>query len=114
MKLLLVAPLFFLFGCSSQVVRQTKVFHAETLVMSQAALQAAGDIKALIPKGCVCSEGSFVDSECKAAAKRALVIETRIPRIRDNMLYLAGVLKERPPKDLPEVPDPNILCPPEE
>lgn len=100
-------------GCHSTVVRQTKVAHAETKVLAQASLQASESIKALIQMGCKCFEGSFTTPECEVAAKRALVIDARVPRIRDNMLFLIGVSETEPPKDIPPVPDTGTLCPPE-
>ena len=98
-------------ACSSSVVRDEAVYRTEFDLMEQMAIQPADSLGGFIKQHCTCADGKWTAEACVKAAKLILVVKTRVPYHKSMMLYNAGLLKERPPKDAPEVPAPETLCP---
>lgn len=109
MRALLFASL--LFGCGSSVVRDTATYQAEVEWFQRATLEAAANLREQIQSTCLCVDGEFVTEGCSRAAFTVTVIESRAPWHSAMMLYNAGILEKRPPKDPPSVPPTSVLCP---
>ena len=95
-------------------MRESKVFKTEMTWFTSAALQQANALQHFMvthPQ-CVCDEDKtkFTDPQCQKTAKLLLTALHRAPWHRDMALYNAGVLKERPSKEPPIIPDPALLC----
>lgn len=97
-------------GCH-EVVRDEATYRAEVTFMTTAAMQEAASLVMMVKSYCRCTNGKFTTPECDIAARRALVIQTRIPWHKDMMLYNARLSEERPPSDPPTVPQAASLCP---
>lgn len=107
-KLLLFAVL--LAGCH-EVVRDEATYRAEVGFMQAAAMQEAESLISLVKAQCKCEGGKFVTPDCEKAAKRALVVQSRVPWHTAMMLYNARLIEERPDPKPPEVPPTSSLCP---
>ena len=108
--LLALAP--FLLSCGGpSVVRDAQVYETELGFWEAASLQTATALKGFIAEYCVCEEGVFTTEMCEKAAKKALVVETRVPYHKAMALYNAQLLKKRPSKTPPVVPATSTLCP---
>lgn len=112
---LALAFAFVFCGCKNATVRDAKVYTAELDFMDAVAEEQSERGKALIEKECKCSEVvgiyGFETKECHELAETTLVIEARMKYHADFMRYLGGLSKERPPREPPEVPETNTLCP---
>ena len=97
--------------CSSSIVRDEAVYRTELDLMEQMAVQPVDSLGGFVKGHCTCTDGKWADDTCRKAAKLILVVKTRVPYHKSMMLYNAGLLKERPPKDPPEVPAAETLCP---
>lgn len=94
------------------VLRDPDVYKNEIAFMQMALEQDTALLEYHLENGsCTCEEGSWVTEECEATALNILVIKHRLDWHLAMMLYLGNMLKERPPKDPPDVPDPGTLCP---
>ncbi len=98
-------------SCSSAIVRDEAVYQTEIDLMEQMALQPVDSLNGFVKQYCTCTNGKWVSKTCAKAAKLILVVKTRVPYHKAMMLYNAGLLEERPPKDPPEVPAAETLCP---
>lgn len=102
-------------GCqnASVVLRDPGVYRNE-LAFFQLALEQDTELLAahLADGSCSCdAEGAWTSDVCESTALNVLVIRSRLTWHLDLMRYFIRDLKERPPKDPPEVPDPSSLCP---
>lgn len=111
LALLVIALVCSAATCSSSVVRDEKVYRTELDLMEQMAVQPADSLDSFLKGHCTCTDGKWSDDACRKAAKLILVVKTRVPYHKAMMLYNAGLLKERPPKEPPEVPAAETLCP---
>lgn len=110
-----LTPMLMGASCGKQVVRDGKTLTMEVKFFSQANLQQAELLKEWVAVGCTCdaSKKFIGDSakRCLSSAKKALVVEARIPWHSDMAMHNAGLKDERPPKVPPTVPDTGTLCP---
>ena len=100
-------------GCTKHVVRDTVVYQTElnqydAWATKQAALLRQGMART---EFCTCVEGKFTDKWCADSADFSLTVEARHGWHKEMSLYLAGISEKRPPKDPPEIPASNTLCP---
>ena len=109
--LLLVVSVCLGATCSSSIVRDEAVYRTELNLMEQMAIQPVDSLDGFVKHHCTCTDGKWSSDSCTKAAKLILVVKTRVPYHKAMMLYNAGLLQERPPKDPPEVPAPETLCP---
>lgn len=102
-----------LFVCCTPktVIRDEVVYQTELSFMEQAALQPSEQLESFIKVHCLCNFGKFTTPECEKAAKTVLTVKARVPWHKAMMLYNAGLLKDRPVKDPPVVPETSTLCP---
>ena len=104
-------PLFLLLGCHG-VVRDETVYQAEVGFMEQAATQEADSLISLIQTYCKCdADHKFTTPACDAAAKKAMVVKSRIPWHVSMMLYNARLIADRPSAEPPAITSPSTLCP---
>lgn len=103
-------------GCKRQVVvRDAAVYKNQTKFLQAVADQEADALESLIAKNCTCEGDAdaleWSTPECEQAAE-VLVIERATVQYRvDMMLYLGGLIEERPSKDAPEIPENTTACP---
>lgn len=102
-------------SCNPSVVRDETTYRMELDFLEQVATQQADSLTGFIQRTCKC-EGDiaalkFTTPECTEAAKKVVVVNSRMAWHKAMMLYNAGLLESRPPKDPPEVPAFNTLCP---
>ena len=110
MKHIWIATAFVLAGCHN-VVRDETTYRTEVGFMEVATMQEADSLTFLIKAQCKCDGGKFVVPECEKAAKRALVVQSRVPWHKALMLYNARLTDERPPQEPPAIPATSSLCP---
>jgi len=113
-KLMFVIFTFIIF-CCTPAVRDPKVYRAEIDFMEAAATEQVERGITLIGEYCTCESvggvRGFVAASCQDLAETILVVQYRMKYHTEFMRYLGGVSTRRPPKDPPEVPDTNTLCP---
>ena len=109
----LIATCFVLLAsCKRYVVRNAEVYNAELAWFQQAGEQTAELSAELVEKGCVCDEdGYFEDPTCEDLADNIVTIRARMAWHVEMARYNAGVTETRPPKDPPEIPAAESLCP---
>jgi hypothetical protein len=105
----------FLFGVACHpVVRDAKVYRAELDFVDAASEETVARGKAVIASSCACEEIQgvkvFSKAECRDLAETILVVEARMGYHTAFMRFLGGVSKTEPPKDPPNVPEPETLC----
>jgi len=111
--LMLALPVLMAMACGGSVVRDEMVYKTELNFWEQASVQTADALVGFIGKFCTCdADKNFVTDACEEAAKKALVVKARVPYHKAMALYNAGLLKVRPPKTPPVVPETSTLCPP--
>ena len=108
MAYLIVTPLIVL-GCHG-VIRDEAVYKTEVKFMEAASIQEAESITQLVKTHCKCENGSFVNKDCEKAAKRALVVQSRVPWHVSMMMYNARLSDDRPAVDPPSVPTVTSMC----
>jgi len=101
-------------GCGA-AVRDPEVYASEISFIEAASSEQVERGIELIDAVCAC-DGSggvlaFTTPECQDLADTILVVKSRMAYHTAFMRYLGGISDERPPKDPPEIPDPNTLCP---
>lgn len=111
LALLVIATVCTASTCSSSVVRDEAVYRTELDLMEQMAIQPVDSLDGFVKNHCTCTDGKWVSDPCRKGAKLILVVKTRVPYHKSMMLFNAGLLEERPPKDPPEVPAAETLCP---
>jgi hypothetical protein len=115
MILLLLAMASVTMGSNcNTVVRDENVYRTELDFLEQTATQPAAALVGWFDLHCKCENGKFVGehaAKCAKDAKLVQVIRVRVPYHKDMMLWNADLLKKRPPKDPPEVPPAEDLCP---
>jgi len=111
LAVLTLVPMLLGSSCNKTVVRDANAYKAELELMGQMSMQSAASLKKLITLECACADGKFTTKDCEKAADLVLVIETRLPWHKAMSLYNAGLTEERPPKDPPEIPAIETLCP---
>jgi hypothetical protein len=111
--LLMVVTVALLFtgGHCHKVIRDEAVYRTELDFLEQLATQQAILLTGFIKGNCSCIEGKFTTEPCQKTADTVLVVQSRVKWHKDMMLYNAGLLKERPPKDPPAIPEAKTLCP---
>lgn len=97
-------------SCFSSIVRDKKVYRAELNLMEHMALQPVDSLDEFVSQYCSCVDGHWTTPSCKKAADLILIVRTRLPYHKSMMLYNAGMLKKRPPKQPPEIPPAESLC----
>jgi len=107
----------FAIGCKDVAVRDAKVYKAELEFVDAASDESVTRGKAVITTECTCETvmdiTGFATPECNDLAETILTIEARMAYHTNFMRYLGGLSDKRPPKDPPDVPDTNTLCPAE-
>jgi hypothetical protein len=114
LTLVVLVPLMTAGSCHQAVVRDKVVYETELNFWEQASVQTADALAEFIASSCACdAEQKFTTDVCEKAAKKVLVVRTRVPYHHQMALYNAGLLPkgERPPKEPPEVPPTSTLCP---
>jgi len=111
LALVVAFPLLTAGTCNKQVVRDKAVYEAELNFWEQTSVQTADALTEFVKMHCTCDAGKFATETCEKAAKKALVVKTRVPYHHQMALYNAGLLKDRPPQEPPEVPATSTLCP---
>ena len=113
--LLLTTSLLLLSSCKRYVVRDASVYDAELAWFEQAGTQTAAFATKLVERHCECDEdGYFTDLECEELAENIVVIRARMEWHEAMARYNAGLTEERPPKEPPEIPPAESLCPEKE
>ena len=112
-----ILAVLFAVGCKDVAVRDAKVYKAELEFVDAAATEQVERGKALIEAECECETvmdiTGFATRECNDLAETTLTIEARMGYHTNFMRYLGGLTGKRPPKDPPDIPDTNSLCPAE-
>ena len=117
MKFLILIVLVLSFAaCKEVVVRDAEVYKQEIDFIESASAEQVERGKALIKSECTCQQpvegiNVFETPQCDKMAETVLVIEARMSYHTDFMRYLGGLSEKRPPKNPPEVPETNSLCP---
>jgi len=101
-------------GCAPSV-RDKAVYQAEIAFVEDAAEEQVERGIALINSMCKCEymmgERFFTTEVCADLAETILVVQYRLKYHTEFMRYLGGINAKRPPKNPPEVPETNSLCP---
>lgn len=112
--LVLAYPILTAGTCNQSVVRDKAVYETELNFWEQASVQTADALAGFIAISCTCdADKKFTTEECEKAAKKVLVVRTRVPYHHQMALFNAGLLpkENRPPEEPPEVPPTSTLCP---
>lgn len=99
-------------GCKHYVVRDGKTYNAELAWFQEAGAGTAELSAELVARECTCDEdGYFEDAVCEELADNIVTIRARMEWHIEMARYNAQLTKERPPKDPPEIPPAESLCP---
>jgi len=99
-------------GCGSHVVRDPVVYKAEIRQWDNWAVKQAGLLKSFMAIACACdAKGVFTTDACVMAADYVLTVEARHEWHQQMALHLGGLVKERPSKVPPAIPESKTLCP---
>lgn len=98
-------------ACNQTVVRDATVYRLELGFMEQAAVQSSAVIEDMLGVYCTCdSTKQWTTVLCAEAAKKALVVKTRVPFHKNKALFNAGLLETDPGTTAPAVPEVSTLC----
>ena len=115
MRKVIVAILGFAILSCGPAIRDKEVYGAEVDFMDAVAEEQIEHGIALINESCKCETiagiSGFVTEACQDLAQTIVVVQSRMKYHTSFMRYLGGLTKTRPPKEPPEVPDTNTLCP---
>jgi hypothetical protein len=111
----LLSMAVFCSGCNKTSVRDAKVYNEELNFFDAASEEVVERGKKVIALNCKCSNVSgnisFTTKECKDFADTLLVLEARVNYHTDMMRFNGGLIDNRPPKNPPDIPVSNTLCP---
>ncbi len=95
----------------NDVVRDGPTYRAEIDLMEQFSLQQADLLAGFVRDNCKCVKDDFPSQQCLKSAIVVLLVKRRIKWHKDMMLFNAGLIEDRPPKNPPDIPAPQTLCP---
>ena len=99
-------------GCKQYIVRDGQTYNAEIAWFGEAGSGTAELSRQLVERECTCDEdGYFEDAVCEELADNIVTIEARMEWHQEMARYNAGLTEERPPKEPPEIPPAESLCP---
>lgn len=98
-------------GCKSYVVRDGKTYTAELAWFEQAGSETAELSAEMVEKNCECEDGAFTDPVCEDLADNIVTIRARMKWHVEMARHNAQLTEERPPKEPPEIPPAESLCP---
>ena len=98
-------------GCKNYIVRDGKTYEAELAWFKQAMVETANLSRQMVDRHCVCKDGSFEDQTCEDLADNIVTIQARAEYHIALARYNARLTEDRPPKEPPEIPPAESLCP---
>lgn len=112
-----LVSLLALIACGG-IVRDGKVYRTELDFLEQVAMQPTNQLGTFVAATCTCTDGKFIApvgsilqaEDCEKAAKTILIVKARVPWHKAMMLFNAGLIKDRPPRDPPAVPATSTMC----
>lgn len=111
--LVLVALMLMGSNCREQIVRDKETYKNEVKLLGEFSIQQANILDEFIKTYCKCVNGDFPNDQCTKAAVAVTLVRRRINWHTDMMLFNGGVITERPPEKIPDLPKPQELCPKE-